>query len=128
MLRKLSLFACAVSVLLSLSGCVALVAGAAGGAGTAVWLSGKLTQEVNVSFERSVSAVESALKSLNLTVVKKTTKKDIAQIINRYTDGKTLWVDIRPINVSVTRIDVRVGVTGDEDAARKIMLTIKRYL
>lgn len=119
----------AVALLSNIYGCVALFAGAAGGAGTAVWLSGKLTQEVNATLDRTINATESALQSLKLTVTKKTVEKNMAQIMSKYTDDKTIWIDIRRITDHSSRVDVRVGaVKGDKDASAKIIKQIQSYL
>ena len=64
MIKKVAPFLMLSLFLINASGCVAIVAGAAGGAGTSAWLSGKLTQEVNATFDRSVDAAKSTLKSL----------------------------------------------------------------
>lgn len=112
----------------SLYGCVALVAGVAGGAGTAVWLSGKLTQEVNASFDKTINASKLALKSLKLEITKETRKEDLAQIISKYSDGKTVWIDIHKVGVKTSRIEVRAGVLGDEVAAQEILNKIRKNL
>jgi hypothetical protein len=115
--------------LVSLYGCLALFAAGAGGAGTAVWLSNKLVQEVDASFTRSLKATEAALNSLRLPIKKKTVGQKVAQIISEYTDGKTIWVDIRPVSERRSKIEIRVGsVQPDEKAAEKILTQIKRYL
>ena len=75
---------------LSASGCFMLLAGAAGGAGTATWLSGKLVQEVDASLSKSVEASEKALESLDFAVTKKTVKSDVAQVMGEYTTGETI--------------------------------------
>ena len=112
----------------NICGCV-ILAGAAGGAGTAVWLSGKLTQEANVPFERAIEAAKSGLKSLRLDIAKVTIDDKVAQIMSKYTDGKTIWVDVHKITEASSKIEVRVGaVTGDKEAASKILKQIERYL
>ena len=128
MTKKVWTFIFLIFMIPSMCGCVALVAGAAGGAGTAAWLSGKLTQEVDATFDKTISASRSALKFLRLEVTKETRKDDVAQIMSKYYDGKTVWIDIRKIDRSISKIEVRVGAVGDEDAARKILDKILRYL
>ena len=129
MIRKISALIFVSLLLINAYGCI-LLAGAAGGAGTAVWLSGKLTQEVNTPFDRTITATESALKSLKLEVTKKTVEQEkVAQIMSKYTDGKTIWIDIRKVTDASSRVDVRVGaIEGDKRAADKILKTIQRYL
>ncbi len=115
-------------MLLVSSGCVALIAGAAGGAGTAVWLSGKLSQEVAAPFDKAVRAAQSALKALNYDVEKETQKDRLVQIISVHADGRQTWVDIHRVSKSVSRIEVRVGASGDKEAARELLDKIERYL
>lgn len=119
----------AVFLAINIYGCVALVAGAAGGAGTAVWLSGKLSEQVNVPSERAVKASRSALRSLRLEITKETSEKNVTQIMGKYSDGKTVWIDIHRISEMSSRIEVRVGAMGsDREAADKILKRIEKYL
>lgn len=116
-------------LLLNISGCIALLAGAAvGGIGTATWLSGKLSQEVNGSFDRALNAAKSALRSLTLNVTKETVKDNAAQVMSNYIDGRTVWIDIHRVSVLTTRVEIRVGAAGDQEAERKIMNKIISYL
>ena len=94
----------------------------------AKWFSGKLTQEVNASSEEALKAVKSSLKSLRLNVTKETIEEDMIQVKSNYTDGKTIWIDIRTISQSVSQISVRVGAASDKEAARKILNRILKYL
>ena len=112
-------FVLAVCVL-SLNGCIFLAAGAAG-AGTAVWLSEKVTQEVNVPRERVVGSAKNALKSMKMNVYKESKSTEVTQILAKNTDGKQVWVDIRPIDAKNTRVDVRVGYLNGEADSRKIL-------
>ncbi|MFA5389620.1 MAG: DUF3568 family protein [Candidatus Omnitrophota bacterium] len=124
-------FVCIVSAFLAvnLCGCAALLVGAASGAGTAVWLSGKLTQQVNTSFDRTIEAAKSGLKSLDMEVTKETKEMNVAQIKSKYMGGKTVWIDIRKISDTSSKIEIRVGaVTSDKEAADKILKAIRRHL
>lgn len=129
MFRKAVVLFCAGFLALNLYGCLALFAGAAGGAGTSIWLSNKMTQEFNVSYDRAVKAAESALKSLNLPIKKESKEEKITQLKSVYTDGKEIWVDIRKVTDSSTKVEVRVGaVNPDKEAATKILKRIQLYL
>lgn len=129
MAKKILVFISTGLLLINIYGCLALLAGAAGGAGTAAWLSEKLSQEVNVPFEQTIKATKSALKSLRLAVTKETIEQNVAQIMSKYTDGKTIWIDVRRVTESSSQIQVRVGaVKGDKEAADKILKRILRYL
>ncbi len=129
MFRKTIVFVCSGLLLLNLYGCFALFAGAVGGAGTAAWLSGKLTQEVNASYTRTVGATEKALRSLNLEITKKSEELDVTTLRSHYVDGKEVWVDVRKVTDASTKIEIRVGmVNPDKEACAKILDRIKSYL
>ncbi len=129
MYKKITIFIASIFLLVSLYGCATvLIAGAAGGVGTAIWLSGKLSETVDVPFERAIAATKDALKSLDLKITKDTKKADVAQIMTLWTDGSETWIDIRPITKSRTKIEVRVGMRGDKAASTKILDAIKKRL
>jgi hypothetical protein len=115
-------------LLMNLYGCVALLAGAAGGAGTAAWLSGKLVQTVNAPYDKTVAAVKSALASMNLELTKETADKDVDQIRSLYTDGRKIWIDVHSINATSSKIEIRVGARGDKDASDLLFKKISSYL
>lgn len=114
--------------LVDITGCQIIIAGAVDSAETAVWLSRKLTKQFNKSYERTTAAVESALASLNMGIVKKTKTEEVTQIRSKYIDGKEVWIDIRPITETSTKVEVRVGVIGDKPASAKILEKIESYL
>ena len=113
-------------LVVSASGCVAVLAAGAGGAGTAAWLSGKLSEEVSASYDDTISATESALKSLQMPITKETKKRNVAQIMSKSADGAEVWIDIRPLTTSTTKVDVRVGAMGNKETSSKIMESIKK--
>ncbi len=118
-----------ITLLFNLNGCAALVAGAAGGAGTAVWLSGKLTQEFHASYDQTVSAAKAALDAQELPLVKETHDTNVTQLKSKYTDGKDIWIDIHRVSANATKVEVRVGgVSPDKEAASGILKEIQDRL
>jgi hypothetical protein len=109
-------------LMLNLCGCFALFAGVAGGAGTAVWLSGKLTQEFHATYPTTVDATKAALQSLNLQVIKESQEDNITQIKATYTDGKEMWIDIHRVSDVSTKVEVRVGALSPDKAAAGLVL------
>jgi hypothetical protein len=107
-----------------------LVAGGAiaGGAGTAVWISGKLVQDLEAPFEQVVQATKYTLDSLNLSISREIKKTEVAQIKGNYIDGKTIWIDIFKVSPSASRVEVRVGTIPNKEATYKIVDRIKEYL
>ena len=128
MFKKLVLFLSLLVLSATLCGCVTLIAGAAAGAGTAYWLSGKLVQDVNFPAARAIQATHNALDSLKLPVNKETTDAKITQIISKDKDGSTIWIDLKSATEASTKIEIRVGMKGNKEAEQKIMNKISGYL
>ncbi len=128
MAKKFLSFIFAAIFLLQSSGCVAVVAGAAGGAGMAFWLEGKIREEVKAPIPKVVKAVTSALKSMRIEVTKTTVKDEVAQIKAEYSDKRVVWIDVKKLTEDSSQIEIRVGMKGDKEASTKILERIKRYL
>jgi hypothetical protein len=129
MFRKLIVFVFAGVLLLNICGCFLIIAGTAGGSGTAIWLSGKLTQDVNASYERTVTAAANALKSLRLPINKESRESEVTQFRSKYTDGKEIWIDVRKVTETASKVEVRVGaIQPNKEAAEKILNKIQAYL
>ena len=121
MIKNAFLLILCILFLFNIYGCAVVVAGAAGSAGTAAWLSGKMTRQVNASSKESLKAARAALKDLKLHITKETKAEDIIQIKSNYTDGRTIWIDIRTTSHSTTQIEVRVGAVSDKKAAKTVL-------
>jgi len=116
-------------LMMNLCGCFALFAGVAGGAGTAVWLSGKLTQEFHASYHATIDATKSALQSLNLPITKESQDENVAQFKSVYTDGREIWIDVHRVSDNSTKVEIRVGgVSSDKEAASAILKKIQSFL
>ncbi len=129
MFKKIAVFISSGILLMNICGCVALIAGGvAGGAGTAVWLAGKLVQNVNAPLDRVVQAAKDSLEFRNRTVTIKETISEghaVAQIRSRETSGEKIRIDIHKISDTRSRIEVRVGtVVINKDAADRILKEI----
>lgn len=118
---------CAI-LMVNLSGCVLLFGAAAGGAGTAYWLSGKLRDKVDASYGATIEASRKALESFDMAVTKQTRTEEVTQIKSEHADGRVVWIDVRPLTQKSTQIEIRVGALGDKEASTEIMEKIKKYL
>ena len=127
-MKKLLIIAMSSLILSNCYGCIALMAGAAGGAGSAVWLSGKLVQQVSSSYETTINATRAALKAMNLEITKETKAADVTQVRSVYADGRKVWIDIHPISSNSTRIEIRVGAFSDKTASDEVLKKIISYL
>ncbi len=132
MFRRMAAFVSSVILLTNIYGCVALIAGGVtGGAGTAIWLSGKLTQHVNASLEQATKAAKDSLPPHNLKIVTKETApgESVVQIRSRDARGEKISIDIHRISAARSRIEVRVGtVISDKAAAERILKGITERL
>jgi hypothetical protein len=120
MLQKAALIAVLMFSVVNFSGCIFLAAGAAG-AGTAKWLSEKVTQEIDSPREKVVKAAKDTLKSMKINIYKIAQDNNVTQLQAKNQEGKQVWIDIRPIASGLTKVDVRVGYLDGDADARKIL-------
>ena len=133
MFKKITASIFSVLLLVNICGCVALIAGgAAGGAGTAFWLSGKLVQNVNNPLEQATQAAKGYLQSRNLALVAKetiSTGHSVVQVRSKETSGEKIRIDIHKITETRSRIEVRVGtLVSNKEAADRILKGITERL
>ena len=129
MFKKTMLLMFSGMMVLNLCGCFALFVGVAGGAGTAVWLSGKLTQEFHSSYGTTIDATKSGLETLNLPIIKETKDENITQIKATYSDGREMWIDIHRVSEHSTKVEIRVGgINPDKKSASLVLKKIQDYL
>lgn len=110
------------------SGCLALAVGAAGGAAGAVYVMGKLKDEVDHPVPVVHEATVAALNDLGLKPSEDRVDKLSAHMESAFSDGPHVWIDLESVSDSRCRVTIRVGLTGDEVRSRKIYDAIKRHL
>jgi uncharacterized protein DUF3568 len=110
------------------SGCLSLAVGAAGGAAGAVYVMGKLKDELNYELSIVHKATVAALAELELKLLEDKVDKLSAHVESEFADGEHVWIDLESLSESRTSLTIRVGVTGNEVRARKIYDAIKRHL
>lgn len=110
------------------SGCAALAVGAAGGAAGAVYVLGRLTDEMNHDVPVIHRAAVQAMKDLELKLSEDRADKLSAHLKSEFSDGANVWIDMKSIADQRTKVVIRVGVTGDEVRAKHILDRIKSHL
>jgi hypothetical protein len=110
------------------SGCFSMVVGAAGGVAGAVYVVGKLKDELNYDVSGVHKATLAALAELDLKVLEDKVDKLSAHVESEFSGGEHVWIDLESLSDSRTSLTIRVGVTGNEVRARKIYDAIKRHL
>ena len=113
-----------ICLLPSLTGCLALLAGAGG---TALWQMGKVISEEQVSMERGVKAVESAFKAEKITLEDKVIKSEVTQLRGKDKNGTKVAVDVFSKGDKNAKIEIRYGI-GEETPARNLLNEIKERL
>ncbi len=120
-----------VALAVQISGCAEAVlvgVGAAGGAGAVLWTKGRMKEEFDISFSKVHTATLAALKDLDLPIKGDKKKGLKAKIESQFPDGKFVWIGIRAVTESSSKITVRVGVFGDKSRSQKIFEAIHRRL
>lgn len=129
MFKRIGLWLAVIVCSLNLSGCIFLlipaaigvVGGVGIGIGTAKWMSDKLVEQVPYPYEKTVHGARDGLKDMKLDVIKETDTDSLTQISCKYSDGRTVWINVVHVSTSVSRIEVRVGVWGGQAEARKVL-------
>ncbi|MDD2763808.1 MAG: DUF3568 family protein [Opitutaceae bacterium] len=119
--------AAAVLALTSLTGCVAVVAGAAG-AGTVAWVRGELNATLDTNFEKAANAADLAIKQLQFAKVSEKKDSLSATIIARTAQDKKVVVKVTKVSDQAAKVQIRVGYFGDETVSLAILDKIKTNL
>lgn len=126
-MQKISvLLAAALPILCS--GCLALAVGVTGGAAGAVYVMGKLQEELTLPVPAVHKAAVVGVKDLGLPIVDDKGDKLTAHLESEFADGKHVWIDLDSVADFRTQITIRVGILGDEVRSRKILAAIKAHL
>jgi len=121
--------AVALLIVSSLSGCVALAVGAAGGAAAgAVYVKGRLVEKVDAPLERAYNATLATLASKGLPVIEQRADVASAFVRSEYKDDKDIRIEIEAITSEVCEIRIRVGLTGEHTRSLELMNAIKARL
>ena len=108
------------------TGCVAVVAGAAAGAGGYAYVKGEVQAEESVSVAEAFDASKKALASLGFRVTSASKDALEGKVEASGAEGRIVNVKIVRADSGKTKIGVRVGTFGDRDQAAVILDTIRK--
>ena len=131
MLKRLNQAVLLLVLAIQISGCAEAVlvgVGAAGGAGAVLWAKGKMAEELDVSFSRAHTATLAALKDLELPINKDEKKGLKATIESQFPEGKHVWIRVRAVTETSSKVTVRVGMFGDKTRSQKIFDAIHQHI
>lgn len=114
-------------MLLSTTGCGAILLGGAGVAGTYAYLNGQSKGTYNASLTKSYEASLAACKALQIPVTLQTKNGASAQVEGKLS-GDTVYISLKLIGDNLTQITVRVGLMGNESASHRIHNAIRERL
>jgi hypothetical protein len=109
------------------SGCLAVAAGAAG-AGTVAYVRGELAASLDQNFDRSVRATERAIADLKFAKISEKQDALVAVIVARTAEDKKIEIKVSSVSVARTKVQIRVGVFGDEALSQRILEKIRANL
>ena len=124
---KLVVTAATVLAVCLTSGCTLLVVGGAGAAGYA-YVKGEHERVYPYPMAQTASAVRDALHEMTLPVVRDAADELGARFESRTAQGEKVVITLEPQGQAVTKVGIRVGVFGDEDASRTIAARIDERL
>jgi len=115
MLARCKLLVLLLTISLLAGGCVAIVAGVAGGAAGAIYVRGEakvaFPHDVETVFNAAVAALEQDLK---IPIESKAYDVTNGRIDARRADDNKVKVRLKLIGANVTEVRVRVGTVGDK--------------
>jgi hypothetical protein len=112
--------ALAATILVLASGCAVVVAGAAG-AGTVAYIRGELDATLNERYDRVISASNDAVEKLELARISEAKDVFSAVIIARTAEDKKVRIKLTKEGEKMTKVQIRIGIFGDEEKSRAIL-------
>jgi hypothetical protein len=115
------------SVLLLQSGCFLVAAGAAG-AGTVAYVRGELSVSLANDYEDVVRATNRSITQLQFAKIseRKDALSDVLEA--RTAQDKKIGITLTKVSDHLTRIQIRVGIFGDEQVSHTILDKIRANL
>jgi len=110
----------------TLSGCLAVAAGA--GAGVVAYVRGDLETTMANDYDAVVDATRSAIKKLEFAPISDHKDAFRAELISRTALDKKVEISLTNAGKNLTHIKIRVGIFGDEQMSISILEKIRNGL
>lgn len=115
------------TVLLGTSGCVAVVAAGAAGAGVA-WVRGALETNLEASLDDTYRAAQEAVAKLELAKISEKKSAVDAAVLARTALDKRIEIVLKRVGPRTTHVSIRVGVFGDEALSLTVLERMRTAL
>jgi hypothetical protein len=116
-----------ITLVTSMSGCVAVLAGGAA-AGTVAYVRGDLVDVVNSDLDRTYRASTRAVGSLQYNLIEESKDTLEARIVARTSGDDRVLITLKSEGDQSTRITIRIGTFGDQGLSLRILDEIKKGL
>jgi Protein of unknown function (DUF3568) len=123
-LAKAFSIATAAAALSLACGCLVIAAGAAG-AGTVAYVRGELDATVGSDYERVIDASNRALDQVQFVRISEKRDAFSAVIIARTAEDKKVEIRLTKEGDRLTKVQIRIGVFGNEERSRVILEKIQ---
>lgn len=107
------------------SGCIAVLAGAAGAAGGIVYVKGQLETYEPKPFAEVATAIREMVAGESFGDTSMTIGEDSFSLRGKDMDDTSIWIRAERKDEAVTRLRIRHGVVGDEAEARRLLEAIR---
>lgn len=114
--------------LVTMSGCIPLLIGAAAGVGGISYAKGALIKNVDHTVSKVHKAGLAALKKLNLFVTTDELNKRSALIRAEYENGQKIQIFIDALTERSSKITIRIGTFGNQEQSQIILNAIQKKL
>lgn len=115
------------AVLLGTSGCVAVVAAGAAGAGVA-WVRGALETNLEAGLDEAYAAAQEAVAQLELAKISEKKSALDASLLARTALDKRIEIVLKRVGPKTTHVSIRVGVFGDEALSLTVLERLRAAL
>ncbi|NCC24301.1 MAG: DUF3568 family protein [Deltaproteobacteria bacterium] len=103
----------------SLTGCGALLLGGAAAGGTYSYVSGRMKVDHSAGLDVTYAAAKGACDKLNLNITSSSKDLTSASIVAKDGD-REVWINLKYKSDTVTHVEIKVGLMGDENASHRI--------
>jgi hypothetical protein len=115
------------AVLTWLTGCVVVAAGAVG-AGAVAYVRGELASSVEADLDATYAAAQRALDKLEFAKIDQRKSGLDAQLVRRTALDKRVEIQLKKVTDRLTKIEIRVGVVGDQELSLTLLDKIRAEL
>lgn len=117
----------ALAALPLLNGCVVVAAGAVG-AGAVAYVRGELEASLEANLDTAYAAAQRALARLEFAKIEQSRSGVDARLVHRTALDKKVEIKLKKVTDRLTKIEIRVGVVGDQELSLTLLDQIRAEL